>query len=146
MAFGIPNGKTVNFAKKGIWSLHKKSPPQEGHYIVALLLTSILGNFETILEKGPPKKNTTKIGVSDKSGEGKKMCFWSQNQRGEFGPRSWRIWSPKTGKFARAMLGRILPLKMLGSAAGSIFWKKRPKRDQILFLQRIYIYISACSL
>ena len=29
--FYIPTGKTVNFAKEGIWSQHKKSPPQEGH-------------------------------------------------------------------------------------------------------------------
>ena len=30
--FSMPTGKTVNFAKEGIWCQHKKAPPpQEGH-------------------------------------------------------------------------------------------------------------------
>ena len=72
------------------------------------------------------------------------MGSWRKKQRGEFGPRPWRIWSPKPGKFAGVLLDRILLLKMLGSAAGSTFLKKWSKWDQIPFLQHIYIYTHIC--
>ena len=60
----------------------------------------------------------------------------------EFGPTSQGIWSPKTLNLVRLLLGRIPLLKMLGSAARSIFLaKKGPPGDQIPCLQHIYIYI-----
>ena len=62
----------------------------------------------------------------------------------EFGPTSQGIWSPKTLNLVRLLLGRIPLLKVLGSAARSIFLaKKGPPGDQIP--QHIYIYISLCN-
>ena len=62
----------------------------------------------------------------------------------EFGPTSQGIWSPKTLNLVRLMLDRIPLLKMLGSAARSIFLqKKNPPGDQIPCLQHIYIYMLA---
>ena len=68
------------------------------------------------------------------------MQFWAAGVKVESGPRCVRIWSPFLDKIARTQGDRILLLKTLGSAAGSI--KKGFKGTKFhSYSMHAYIYI-----
>ena len=127
-----------------------KSPARKRPRIVALSARRLFRIFGASRKKRPGKSRNhyKNSGFRRNFGHCFKGRFRDRGLRREFGPGTRGIWARKTPWFTQDKFPWITPLKMLGSAAGSIWgnqistlrWPNSLPEAYIY----IYIYVNVC--